>query len=73
MISPRTFALGWRARWWTAVIFAIFTSTLAAKCLTGWPPVVEHARRSEVGPVSEGQTRRARFDGIAVHREEFAR
>jgi len=73
VINPRTSALRWRARWWTVVIFAIFTSTLAAKGLAGWPPVVEHARRRDVGPVSECQTRRGRVDGVAAHREEFAR
>ena len=39
VIHPRTSALCWRARWWTEVIFAVFTSTLAAKGLASWPPV----------------------------------
>lgn len=73
VINPRTPALRWRAGWWTVVIFAIFTSTLAAKGLAGGSPVVEHSRRGEIGPVPECQTRRARVGGIAVHREEFAR
>ncbi len=73
VVHPRTSALCRRARWWTVVIFAIFTSALAAKSLAGWPPVVEHAGRRDVGPVSECQTRRGRVDGVAVHRKEFAR
>ena len=71
-INLRISALRWRARWWTVVIFATLTSTLAAKCLASWPPVVEHARRRDIGPIRECQTRRGCI-GVAVHSEEFAK